>query len=146
MSQRWNELAEQADKGRLNDQKDEAVRGNLLKIGGRPLLWFYPLLWSYPPLAQLSGGDRLCWARLNHRRRKWFHEEGFDCTTRSRHSFRRPIIGDYAREQVVWTDPSQGLHAIIGNAADTGAAPTSHGGPTQPSSGLFGLFQPHATA
>jgi hypothetical protein len=33
MSQRWNELAEQADKGLLKDQQDEALARNLLKTG-----------------------------------------------------------------------------------------------------------------
>ena len=33
MSQRWNDLAEQADKGLLEDQQDEARARNLLKTG-----------------------------------------------------------------------------------------------------------------
>jgi hypothetical protein len=33
MSQRWNELAEQADKGLLKDQQDDALARNLLKTG-----------------------------------------------------------------------------------------------------------------
>jgi hypothetical protein len=33
MSQRWNELAEQADKGLLKDQQDEALARDLLKTG-----------------------------------------------------------------------------------------------------------------
>jgi hypothetical protein len=33
MSQRWNELAEQADKGLLKDQQDEVIARNLLKTG-----------------------------------------------------------------------------------------------------------------
>jgi len=33
MSQRWNELAERAEKGLLDEQQDEAVMRNLLKTG-----------------------------------------------------------------------------------------------------------------
>lgn len=54
-------------------------------------------------------------------------------------------FGPLPPEQVVWTDPSQGLHGITTSAVPT-TLPTSFGGPTQPLSGLLNLFQPHATA
>jgi hypothetical protein len=40
--------------------------------------------------------------------REVFHEEVFGYATRSRHSFRRPIIGGYARVRVrrLWSEPS----------------------------------------
>jgi hypothetical protein len=54
-------------------------------------------------------------------------------------------FGALLGEQVVWTDPSQGLHGITGSAPPT-TLPISFGGPTQPLGGLLSLFQPHATA